>query len=51
MGKRQDLQRHFKLLSTISFNTCVMGTWEILLTANEPGMLNGGLPGLFWSLV
>lgn len=33
------------------FTSCVLGTWEILLTANTTGLQNGGLPGLFWSLV
>lgn len=28
-----------------------MGTWEILLTANTQGLINGGLPELIWSLV
>lgn len=28
-----------------------MGTWEILLTANGPALQNGGLTGLFWSMI
>ena len=38
------------MFTTIGFTTCVMGTWEILLTANTQGLIAGGLPGLFWSL-
>nr|POF16285.1 hypothetical protein CFP56_23803 [Quercus suber] len=32
-------------------NMQVMGTWEILLTANTQGLIDGGRPELFWSLV
>jgi len=32
MGKKQKLRRDFRMISTIGFTTCVMGTWEILLT-------------------
>ncbi|KAK5134732.1 hypothetical protein LTR08_006107 [Meristemomyces frigidus] len=51
MGKKQELRRNFRIISTIGFTTCVMGTWEILLTANSQGLTAGGLAGLFWSLV
>lgn len=50
-SRRHEFQRDFQELSTIGFATSVMGTWEILLAANEPGLLNGGLAGLFWSLL
>ncbi|RAQ73426.1 amino acid transporter [Aspergillus flavus] len=51
MGKKQELRRNFRLISTIGFTTCVMGTWEILLTTNTQGLKAGGRPGLFWSLI
>ncbi|KAI6853488.1 GABA permease-like protein [Hortaea werneckii] len=51
MGKKQELRRSFRQLSTISFTSCVMGNWEILLTANGPALINGGPSGIFWSLV
>ena len=51
MGKKQELRRNFRTLSSIAFTTCVMGTWEILLTANTQGLIAGGSAGLFWSLV
>lgn len=51
MGKRQELRRKFQMLSAIGFTSCVMGTWEILLTANTLVLVNGGLAGLFWSLI
>lgn len=50
LGKKQELTRNFRLVSSIAFTTCVMGTWEILLTANTQGLIAGGLAGLFWSL-
>lgn len=51
MGKKQELTRNFRTFSSIAFTTCVMGTWEILLTANTQGLIAGGSAGLFWSLV
>ncbi|GAB7353911.1 hypothetical protein MBLNU459_g4257t1 [Dothideomycetes sp. NU459] len=51
MGKKQELRRNFRTVSTIGFTTCVMGTWEILLTSNTQGLTAGGMAGLFWSLV
>ena len=51
MGKHQELHRKFQFLSTVGFSSCVLGTWEIFLTASQPGLMNGGLAGLFWSLV
>ncbi|KJZ71925.1 hypothetical protein HIM_08681 [Hirsutella minnesotensis 3608] len=50
MGKKQEFRRNFRLISTIGFTTCVMGTWEIILASNTPGLKAGGLSGLFWSL-
>lgn len=32
MGKKQEFRRNFRFISTIGYTTCVMGTWEILLT-------------------
>ena len=51
MGKKQELHRNFRLLSSIAFTSCVMGTWEILLCANNQGLLIAGPAGVFWSLV
>ena len=51
MGKRQDSRRTFRNLSTVGFASCVHGAWELFLTANGPGLRNGGLGGLFWSLL
>ena len=51
MGKKQEFVRNFRTFSSIAFTSCVMGTWEILLTANTQGLVAGGSAGLFWSLV
>lgn len=51
MGKNQELRRNFRLLSSIAFTSCVMGSWELLITANNQGLLIGGPAGVFWSLV
>ena len=51
MGKKQELRRNFRLLSSIAFTSCVMGTWEILLCANNEGLLLSGPAGVFWSLI
>ncbi len=50
IGKRQELRRNFRTLSSIAFTTCTMGTYEILLTTNTQGLIAGGSGGLFWSL-
>ncbi|KAE8404883.1 amino acid transporter [Aspergillus pseudonomiae] len=51
MGKKQEMRRNFRLISTIGFTTCIMGTWENVLTSTSQGLRTGGRPCLFWSLV
>ena len=51
MGIRQELGRRFRQISSIAFTTTTMSTWETLLTVNTQGLIDGGLAGLFWSLV
>ncbi|KAE8418078.1 amino acid transporter [Aspergillus pseudocaelatus] len=51
MGKRQEMRRNFRLISTIGFTTCIMGTWENVLTSTSQGLRTAGRPCLFWSLV
>ncbi|CAK1361246.1 uncharacterized protein RHO25_005156 [Cercospora beticola] len=51
MGKKQELRRNFRGLSTIAFVVILQGTWEVLLAASYQGMYSGGLAGLFWSYV
>ncbi|THW81708.1 amino acid transporter [Aureobasidium pullulans] len=51
MGKKQELRRNFRTMSTIAFTIILQGTWEVLLTATTSGMVNGGLAGLVWSYI
>lgn len=51
MGKKQEFLRNFRIFTTVAFTSCVMGTWEILLTSNYSGLLDGGLAGLWWSMI
>lgn len=36
-------------MSTLSFTSLIMATWEFVLISNLYGMIDGGLAGLFWS--
>ncbi|KAF2164776.1 hypothetical protein M409DRAFT_67527 [Zasmidium cellare ATCC 36951] len=49
--RKQEIQKDFRHLATIGFTSLVMGTWEILLTANLPALANGGTSTLFWSMI
>jgi amino acid transporter len=51
MGKPQELRRNFKYISTLFFVTVLTATWEYLLIANTTGLVDGGRPGLLWTLV
>ena len=51
MGKKQELRRNFRLLSSIAFTSCVMGTWEVLLCISNQSLLIAGPAGVFWTLV
>jgi choline transport protein len=51
MGKAQELRRNFKYISTLFFVTVLTATWEYLLIANTTGLIDGGRPGLLWTLI
>ena len=51
MGKQQVFTRSFRILTSIAFTSCVMGTWELLLTTSTPALVAGGTAGLFWSTI
>ncbi|KAK5119786.1 hypothetical protein LTR85_007362 [Meristemomyces frigidus] len=51
MGKQQEFMRSFRMVTSIAFTSCVMGTWEILLTSNTSALIAGGLAGLWWQFV
>ena len=45
MGKKQEFLRNFRIFTSIAFTSCVMGTYEILLTSNTSALVSGGLAG------
>lgn len=49
--RKQEIQNDFRHLATIGFTSLVMGTWELLLTANATALTNGGLSTFFWSMI
>ena len=51
MGKDQQLMRHFRILSMASFVAIATAAWEIGLFNLTPGLTNGGLPGLVYSVL
>lgn len=51
VNRKQEMQRNFRLISTIAFTSLVTGNWEVLLVANSLSLTNGGPAGLFWSVV
>jgi choline transport protein len=51
MGKNQQLVRHFRVLSMASFVAIATAVWEIGLFNLTPGLINGGRPGLVYSVL
>jgi choline transport protein len=51
MGKNQQLVRHFRVLSMASFVAIATAAWEIGLFNLTPGLTNGGLPALVYSVL
>ncbi|EKM57710.1 uncharacterized protein PHACADRAFT_90968 [Phanerochaete carnosa HHB-10118-sp] len=51
MGKKQEFSRSFRFVTSIAFTSCVMGTWELILTTSTPALIAGGTAGLFWSTI
>lgn len=51
MGKKQEFSRSFHFVTSIAFTSCVMGTWELILTTSTPALVAGGTAGLFWSTI
>ncbi|TKA42880.1 hypothetical protein B0A54_07096 [Friedmanniomyces endolithicus] len=50
MGKPQQLIRHFRFLSTVSFVALATAAWEIGLFVLTPGLTDGGRAGLMASM-
>ncbi|KAK5702464.1 hypothetical protein LTR17_022297 [Elasticomyces elasticus] len=51
MGKQQQLVRHFRLVSTVSFVALATAAWEIGLFVITPGLTDGGRAGLVWNVL
>lgn len=51
MGKQQQLVRHFRLVSTVSFVALATAAWEIGLFVISPGLTDGGRAGLVWNVL
>ena len=51
MGVDQQLMRHFRVLSMASFVAIATAAWEIGLFNLTPGLTNGGLPALVYSVL
>ncbi|KAK5133187.1 hypothetical protein LTR08_008123 [Meristemomyces frigidus] len=51
MGKQQQLVRHFRLVSTVSFVALATAAWEVGLFVITPGLTDGGRAGLVWSVL
>lgn len=51
MGHKQQLVRHFRLLSIISFVAIATANWELTVFTLNQGLIDGGRAGLIWSYV
>lgn len=51
LGKKQEFQRNFSLLSALGFCSVYMATWEFVLVSLSVGFANGGFAGLFWCFI
>lgn len=51
MGKQQQLVRHFRFVSTVSFVALATAAWEIGLFVITPGLVDGGRAGLVWNVL
>lgn len=51
MGKQQQLVRHFRLVSTMSFVAISTAAWEVGLFVITPALTDGGRAGLVWNVL
>ncbi|KAF2159782.1 hypothetical protein M409DRAFT_70827 [Zasmidium cellare ATCC 36951] len=49
MGKTQQLQRNFRLVTMFGFSAILMCSWESLLSTLSIALQNGGTAGLIWT--
>lgn len=51
LGRNQELVRHYRLLSMVSFVVVANQAWELTLFQASPAIKNGGLPSMCWSIL
>lgn len=51
MGRTQELVRHFRSWSMVSFVAIATSAWELSLFGITPGLLDGGRPVLIWAFL
>lgn len=49
MGRSQELVRHYRLFSMVSFIGIATAAWEMTLFQISPALIDGGLPSLMYS--
>lgn len=49
MGRSQQLVRHYRLFSMVSFVAVAISSWQLTIFQITPGLLNGGMPVLMYS--
>lgn len=51
LGRSQELVRHFRLLSMVSFVALATAAWELAIFAISPALIDGGRPNLIYSSI
>src|SRR5436309_1003637 len=51
LGRKQELVRHFRSLSMISFVALATSAWETNIFVFTQGLINGGRPAVMYSLL
>ncbi|KAG5927306.1 hypothetical protein E4U42_002365 [Claviceps africana] len=51
MGRTQELVRHFRSWSMVSFVAIATPAWELSMFGITPGLINGGRPVLVWAFL
>lgn len=51
MGRDQELVRHFRLFSMVSFVALATAAWELAIFGITPSLIDGGHPSLIYSSI
>lgn len=51
MGRKQELVRHFRLFSMVSFVALATAAWELGIFGVSPALVDGGRPALIYSSI